>query len=284
MTGPAIRGEDSVRVREVQCKSLLNRSGITDYAVNCYSGCQHGCRYCYGRFATRFNHPGEEWGSFVDAKVNAPEVLEREARRKRTGTVFVSSVCDGWQPAEAEYGLTRRCLQILLRHGFPLHILTKSSLIRRDFDILTRRPCVELGVTLTTMDEDLRRLVEPRASPTHERTAVLREAKLRSVTTYAFLGPFLPGVTDSEENLRSLLAAIKEAGVDYFYLDRLNPRYGVWPSLRSLLGERFPDRLDECKAVLFNRQRRAQYSCELLGKVERLATKQGLAGRMLPCF
>jgi DNA repair photolyase len=111
------------RIAEVECKSLLNKSGLADYAVNCYSGCEHGCRYCYARFVTRFSHPGEQWGSFVDIKVNAPAVLAREVKRKRVGKVFVSSVCDGWQPNEANYGLTRQCLEILLSYGYPVTIL-----------------------------------------------------------------------------------------------------------------------------------------------------------------
>ena len=88
------------RRREIECKSVLNKSGLADYAVNCYAGCEHGCVYCYARFATRFSHPGETWGGFVDARINAPQILAREIKRKRVGQVFMSSVCDGWQPAE----------------------------------------------------------------------------------------------------------------------------------------------------------------------------------------
>src|SRR4030042_910220 len=120
--------QGNCRVAEVECKSVLNKAGLADYAVNCYAGCEHGCCYCYARFVTRFSHPGEPWGSFVDVKVNAPQILEREAKRKRVGQVFLSSVCDGWQPREASYLLTRQCLEILLHYHYPLTILTKSAL------------------------------------------------------------------------------------------------------------------------------------------------------------
>jgi len=95
-----------VVVRETACKTILNRSGISDYCLNCYTGCARGCVYCYARFMQRFHPHPEPWGQFVDVKVNAVEVLERQLRRARRGEVFVSSACDGWQPIEAERGLT----------------------------------------------------------------------------------------------------------------------------------------------------------------------------------
>ena len=150
--------EERCKITEVECKSVLNKSGLADSAVNCYGGCEHGCRYCYARFVNRFSHPGEPWGSFVDVKVNAPSVLAREVKRRKLGSVFMSSVCDGWQPIEANYHLTRQCLEILLSHGFPVTILTKNALAQRDLDLLKSKDSVELGATITTLDEDLSRL------------------------------------------------------------------------------------------------------------------------------
>lgn len=98
-----------VIMRKVSCKNLLNRTSISDYSLNCYRGCAHGCIYCYARFMQRFHPHPEPWGKFVDIKVNAVEVLERQLHRAEAGEVFVSSACDGWQPVEAEWELTRRC-------------------------------------------------------------------------------------------------------------------------------------------------------------------------------
>jgi len=272
------------RIAEVECRSVLNKSGLADYAVNCYAGCGHGCCYCYARFVTRFSHPREPWGSFVDVKVNAPQVLAREVKRKGMGTVFVSSVCDGWQPIEARYQLTRQCLEILLRHGYPVTILTKSKLACRDLDLLSSKAGVEFGVTITTLDESLRRLIEPGSSPTSERLALLEEAKARGVTTYAFLGPLMPYLSDTEDSLIELLKPLKDVGADYFYVDRLNPRFGVWVALKSLLQEHLPHLVEEYRKILFDERVRSDYSERLMSRVIRLARKQGLDGKMRLCF
>ena len=116
-------------IRETPCKTILNRSGISDYSLNCYGGCTHACAYCYARFMQRF-HPHEEpWGAYVDIKTNAVEAIERQLRRLPPGDVFVSSACDGWQPLERERELTRECCRRLVQHGFQVNALTKSALI-----------------------------------------------------------------------------------------------------------------------------------------------------------
>jgi DNA repair photolyase len=275
---------EAVRVREVECRSLLNKSGLADYAVNCYAGCGHGCHYCYARFATRFSHPGEEWGGFVDVKINARAILEKEVKQRRAGRVFMSSVCDGWQPAESKYGLTGQCLELLLRHGFPVTILTKSVLVLRDIHFLEGKPDVEIGVTVTTLNEETRRHIEPGGSPSKERLHVLGEARRKGIEAYAFVGPLLPGLSDTEENLSGLLKEIKEARVSYFYIDRLNLRFGVWPAVRSLFEKHYPHLLDGCRKVLFNAPDREAYALRLASMARRIARKHGIEDRMMLCF
>ena len=280
----ATLAQQGCQAREVECKSVLNKSGLADYAVNCYAGCEHGCVYCYARFATRFSHPGEVWGSFVDVKVNAPQVLAKEARRKRVGRVFVSSVCDGWQPSEARYRLTRQCLEILLHYGYAVTILTKSTLVSRDFDLLASKDEVELGVTITTLNDALCGLIEPTSSPAAERLALLQETKRRGIKSYAFLGPLLPYLCDTEENLSRLLKAVKDVGADYFYVDRLNQRFGVWLSLKSLLQAHFPHLIDGYRKILFDEKAGGEYAERLMSSIMSIARKQGLEDKLRPCF
>ncbi len=106
-------------VRQTQCKTILNRCAISDYSLNCYTGCAHGCVYCYARFMQRFHPHPEPWGQFVDVKTNAVDVLRRQLRRAKPGAVFVSSACDAWQPIEAQWRLTRQCCRLLLEPGVP---------------------------------------------------------------------------------------------------------------------------------------------------------------------
>jgi len=211
-----ITDHNRVRVREIRARSILNRSKVFDYCLNPYTGCQTNCRYCYARlFMRRYSGHTEPWGAFVDVKINAPELLEAQAARARKGTVWISSVCDPYQPLEATYRLTRRCLEILLRHGFPVNVQTKSVLALRDFDLFTRFEAIEVGFTVTTDDERIARLFEPGASPVGERLEALERLHAAGVRTFAFVGPILPG---DPEKLVSRL----EGKVDHLYIDRMN--------------------------------------------------------------
>jgi len=272
------------KIREIEARSILNKSGISDFAVNCYLGCQHGCRYCYARFMTRFSPHQEPWGEFVDVKVNAPSVLDRQVRRAPKGRVFISSVCDPYQPLEARYGLSRACLEILLRYGYPITILTKSALAARDLDLMNGRQEIDLGVTVTTGDEALRCLVEPGASPTRDRLALLGQAKSKGIRTYAFLGPFLPGLSDTEENLSFLIRQIAEIGVDYCYADILNPRPKVWSSLRPVLEDNFPGQVAVTGRILYNVSERHGYQEAIRDRILRIAKKFSLQGEIQFCF
>jgi len=260
-------------IEEIECKSILNRSGLSDYALNPYLGCEHGCRYCYGRFMIRYTRHREPWGRFVDVKMNAPRVLMKQVKRSRIGRVFISSVCDGWQPVEVKYGITRECVEILLANGFPITILTKSALASRDLDLFKGRREVELGVTLTTLDEGLRRIFEPRGSSGQERLFLLKQAKEKGITTYAFLGPIMPYLCDTEENLGGLIAAFQNVGVDWIYLDLLNPRPGVWASLYPVLREHYPHLVPLYREILFNQRERNQYGFRLRERIGKLGRR-----------
>ena len=118
-----------MKIYERKVKSVLTRSKISDYTLNPYVGCFHGCSYCYAAFIRKFRKIQEEWGDFVEVKINAPEILRKEIMRKSPKRVFLSTVCDPYQPVEAFYKITRKCLEVFLE--FPLldievSILTKS--------------------------------------------------------------------------------------------------------------------------------------------------------------
>jgi DNA repair photolyase len=265
-------------VREVTCKSALVKSGICDYAVNCYTGCENACVYCYARFASRFAHGQEAWGSFVDVKINAPEVLRKQLGRPRTypGTVFLSSVCDGWQRLEEKYQLTRACLGPLLDAGFELHILTKRTLVERDFDILAGRERVELGCTVTCAGEALRKIVEPDASPTADRIETLRRAAKAGMRTYAFIGPLMPGITDTQENIEGLVGMLATTGIRYAYADRLNLRWGVWPAVSAWVRQHQPKVLPHVKAALWSAEGQEDYERMLRKRLMEAVRKVGL--------
>jgi len=205
-----------INVREVQAKSILNKSKIHDYCLNPYTGCAVNCRYCYARlFMRRYSGHIEPWGSFVDVKINAPELLRRQVAKMKKGLVWISSVCDPYQPLEERYRLTRSCLEILAEAKFPVTIQTKMTLILRDLDVLERFDEIEVGMTLSTDDEKIARTFEPGASPVGERMAALEKIHSRGIPTFAFLGPLLPGVPE-----RSIAGLAGK--VDRILVDRMN--------------------------------------------------------------
>jgi DNA repair photolyase len=207
-------------VREIQARSILNASKIYDYTVNPYVGCAHSCSYCYARFMKRFTGHQEPWGEFVDAKINAPDLLAREIRRKTPGKVWVSGVCDPYQPAEAEYRLTRQCIQMILENCWPLVVQTRSPLVLRDLDILASGEDVEVGLSVTTADDEVRRLFEPKAPPIPGRIDALEQLHRAGVRTFAMIAPLLPGAED--------LPALLTGKVDQVLIDRMNYGYGSW--------------------------------------------------------
>ncbi|UCG33618.1 MAG: radical SAM protein [Phycisphaerales bacterium] len=266
-------------MREVRCKSLLNRCRIDDYSFNCYVGCGHGCKYCYARFMQRFHPHAEEWGRFVDVKVNAVEVLARQLTRLAPGEVFTCSACDGWQPVEEQYRLTRECCRLLLEGGFRLNILTKSRLVLRDLDILTGHD-VCVGVTITTLDETRARVWEPAASSVSDRVEVLRRAKAAGLKTAVMFGPLLPGISDTAEVVGELFAMAAEVGVNRIWTDVLNPRPRVWASVQQVLRTQCPDLYERHRRVLFDRTFRDDYKRRLDERIRRAAGDAGLADRL----
>lgn len=282
--------------REIEAKSILTKSGIMDYCVNCYVGCTHGCIYCYARFMKRFSGHEEPWGKFLDAKINAPELLAREVKRKQPKAslrdisvpepphVFVSSVCDAYQPAEKRYGLTRDCLRILIDAGFHPSILTKSKLVTRDFDILQGHSNCDVACTLTTMDEQLRFRIEPGASPTRDRIAALEEACNRGISAGAFLGPFMPGLSDTDEALDALLSAVAPLPLSNILADKLNPRPGVWNEVVPFLRRYHPDLVQLYRRLFFDQEEYRAYCEELGSRLRAIASGHGISHKLNTVF
>lgn len=235
-----------MKIGEATCKSIINRSGIegVDYAVNPYIGCAHGCTYCYARFMTRWYHKGERWGTFVDVKKNAIDCLAKDVGKRKKGVILFSSVTDAYQPVEKKYGITRGLLEELVDHDFPVEILTKSSLVTRDKDVLERFDQVEVGLTVTSFDEKVRRVFEPGASPIEERLEALKLFSDAGIPTYAFLGPLLPFL--SETDLEMLLNTLADR-VGRVLVDRLNIKAGNWKNIEATLTTNYPDMLEEFK-------------------------------------
>lgn len=236
-------------IRETEARSILSPSKIYDYVVNPYVGCQHACSYCYARFMKRFTGHKEPWGEFVDAKINGPDLLRLEIQRKRKGRVWVSGVCDPYQPVEAGLGLTRKCLEILVQNSWPITVQTRSPLVLRDTELLKSASDIEVAITVTTGDDGIRRLFEPHAPSIEARIRTLDELHRAGIRTFAMIAPILPGAETLAADLRSK--------VDYVLIDRMNYHYGDWvyreQKLENAMSDDFFLRVGEELASVFKK-------------------------------
>ena len=184
-------------VVEIQTKSALVKSGIpgVNSVINPYLGCGHGCRYCYAVFMRKYSrqHANAAWGTFVEVKVNIVDVLRAElAKKRKTGSAMLSSVCDPYQPVELRYKLTRGCLEALREFGWEIGILTRSPLVMRDVDILKSSIGASVGFSIPTDDDKVRKILEPNSPPIGSRIATLKKLREAGIETWAFIGPILP--------------------------------------------------------------------------------------------
>jgi len=223
-------------IKEIKAKSILSKSGIygIDYSINPYNGCAHGCTYCYARFVfIHKNIDPRDWGKIVFVKINASELLRREIRNAERGSILLSSVTDPYQFLERKYELTRRILEIILRKQFPVVILTKSPLVTRDIDLFKEFRNIEVGITITTLSEDIKKIFEPKAPSIKSRLLALKEIVDSGIRNYAFIAPLLPIMSISE--IESLLQELKEIKVDRVMVDKLNIKAKNWLTINKAL-------------------------------------------------
>jgi DNA repair photolyase len=223
-----------MRVNEIKVKSILGKSSIGDYCINPYVGCMISCIYCYADYYTRkFSKHQEEWGSYVDVKINAPEVLLKEIGKKKKGIVYISPLTDAYQPLEAKYKITRKILEILARYDWPVVIQTKSPLVLRDLDILKKFSNIEIGFTITSLEGGKTRRLEKFASYPKERINALKTLKEAGIKTFVFIGPIMPFT--SIEEIERIVEETKEFS-DEFYFDKLNIKPGLIKKIRKVEG------------------------------------------------
>ncbi len=208
-------------VHEELARSIVSRNDSPDVcfeqSVNPYRGCEHGCIYCYARpgHANLGLSPGLDFESRLSAKVNAPELLEKEMRRPswRPEPLAMAPWTDAWQPVEKRYRLARRLLEVAESFGQPLGLITKSALIMRDVDILSRmarRGLVKVAISITTLDATLARMMEPRAATPARRLEAIGALADAGVPVAVLVSPVIPGLTDHE--LEAILARARAAG------------------------------------------------------------------------
>ncbi len=220
--------EQIIEVKDYVTKSNLPAS---DYVINPYVGCPHGCQYCYACFMKRFTGHSEEWGTFIDIKrCNKP----LNAKKLQGKSVFLSSVTDCYNPLEEKYGITRKLLEELTPIDCELGISTKSKLILRDIDLLKACKHLKVSMSINTLDEVFRQDMD-RASTISERLETLRKLHEEGIYTILFMSPMFPYLTDFKEIIEKSRGFIEE-----YWFENLNLRGGYKKKILDYIAEKYP--------------------------------------------
>ena len=281
---------DTVKVVKKSCKSILHRftdaeeEEYSGYTINPYVGCAHRCVYCYATYKW-----AENFYDIVKAKHNAVEVLAKdiiEHGRKSIESVFLSSATDCYQPVEGRYKITRKCIELLQKIGISYTIITKSSSIVRDIDLHKRYrdKCIIIW-SLTTINEEIKQMIEPYASPAHSVIKALEIFSKNGIKVGVNIDPIIPGLTDGEDELKELVDKIAKAGASFASSAIMRLRRDIWDRMRRLLlSRRIYDVIRRIEEIYFKNPVRMgyyylahpRYSIEKLEYVKNLVEAHGI--------
>lgn len=248
------------KIIKTEAKEMFTKTKLpgADWVINQYVGCGHNCSYCYARFIGRWKGYGE-WGSWIEAKMNAPELVRD---RFVPGRVFMSSVSDAYQPIEKELRLTRKVLENMDKN-IDLSILTKSDLVLRDMDILKKFKQVDVGFTINSFSGKEKEFFEPDSPTSEERIKAMKILKENDIKTYAFISPIIPGLVD----LNKVIDQTKDYA-NYYWFEILNLR-GAGKEFSEVLEKEYP----ESYKIMRNKDLFAQYMAELKSIIQKSGVK-----------
>jgi DNA repair photolyase len=235
-------------------KSVITRNTSPDVgfetSLNPYRGCEHGCIYCYARPTHEYLglSAGLDFESKIMVKTNAPELLrvELDSPRWQPQTLVLSGVTDPYQPIEKRLRITRGCLELLTKFRNPVAIITKNRLVARDIDLLRELAgydAVAVNISVTSLDSNLQRVLEPRTSSPQARLDAIRQLRSAGIPTGVMVAPIIPGLTDHE--VPKILDACANAGAQFAAYTIVRLPWAVAPLFEHWLEEHFPDRKEK---------------------------------------
>lgn len=272
-------------VEEIQIKKALNKLNSKflpyKYDLNVYRGCSHHCQYCYALYS----HKYLENGSFFDTiyvKTNIVEALEKELSSKRwkREVVNLGGVTDSYQPIEEKYKIMPEVLKLMIKYKTPIVISTKSDLILRDVDLLeelAKIASVNVAVTITTMDENIRNKIEPGAKSSEKRIEVLKKLANKNIGLGLHLMPILPMITDSEENIENIFREVSKVPIDYVICGFLNLRSTTRVNFLDFIKKDFPNLFQEYLKLYQSPFINKEYSKNVYEKIYKLRRKYNIS-------
>lgn len=224
--------------KEIQVKDYLTKSNLpaSDYVINPYVGCPHGCKYCYASFMKRFTGHKEDWGNFIDIKRCDKKINTKKLENK---TVFLSSVTDCYNELEEKYKITREILKELLNVNCNLNISTKSKLILRDIDLLKQMKNLTVSMSINTLDENFKNDMD-NASSIKERLNTLGELHNNGIYTVLFISPIFPYITNFKE-----IIEISKEYIDEYWFENLNLKGAYKTKILLYIQEKYPNLINE---------------------------------------
>jgi DNA repair photolyase len=277
-----------------QYKGIVNKLKLIDswfwcrYTINPYNGCEHDCIYCDGR-SRKYNMQAD-FEQTIFVKSNAATMLDGRIRRSRSmlpDITTMGGVCDAYQAGEKEFQVTRSILQVLLNHGFPVYLLTKSDLILRDMDIIAainQKTWASIAFTITTVDPDVARVLEPGASPPANRLAALKAFKEIHPEIQAGIAymPIIPFLEDSDDSIDHVLGSLKDAGGEFvLFAPGISLREGQQEYFLDKMSNSFPREHDLIvKNYIEDSAFKERYTIEMNQKLLDACEKHGLRHRM----
>lgn len=249
----------NTQIIEVFPKTIVNAVKSPDlpmeYSLNPYQGCEHGCSYCYARPTHEYwgFSAGIDFERKIMAKKNAPELLEKFFKKRNyiPKTIMLSGNTDCYQPIERELEITRKILEVCLAYRHPVSILSKNALVLRDLDLFIKMNelnLISVALSIPTMNEGLRRKMEPRTSSTIKKLEALKILKENKIPTGAMIAPIIPGL-NSDETL-NIIKKFSETGADWFGYTLIRLNDTVEPVFVKWLETSFPDRKDKVISLI----------------------------------
>lgn len=227
----------NIVVNHIDVKDYVTKSNLpaSDYVINPYIGCPHGCKYCYACFMKRFTGHSEEWGTFLDVKHCSKPINVKKLKNK---SVFLSSVTDCYNPFEEQYQITRKILEQLSKVDCQLSIATKSKLILRDLDLLKLCKNLKVSMSVNTLDENFKNDMDS-ASSIEERLKTLNKLHNNGIYTVLFMSPMFPKITDYKK-----IIELSRDFVDEYWFENLNLRGSYKSVILSYIKNNYPDLTD----------------------------------------
>ncbi|MFC1501136.1 radical SAM protein [Elusimicrobiota bacterium] len=187
-----------MEVKEVFLRQILNPTSIDlgEYVINPFKGCEYSCLYCYAQFNKVAQKDGRPWGSYVDARINAPLLLEKEVLYNKPKNVLLGSITECFQPLEAKYKITKKCLEVLNLYKIKFSILTRSPLVLDYIDLLKQGMCESIYFTINSYDQKLKDLLEPKSPSFQSRIETVKKLKENGINVTPYFSPVLPFVSD----------------------------------------------------------------------------------------